>query len=499
MRPTLTRFERKIVAAMAAVALVPLIATLLLGRVLLREVYDLGFDPGVTAQLDQNLELYRAYFAALRADAERTAALVANDGRLRDAVGTADMSLIKRVIGDQLRANANIARIAVVSTEGVQWARVENTDRLGPEDMRLLDQERALTEGDRAPKVIVTIATPAAPFREHIRADEFRQAYGGLQEGGAQVSFVYLAVYLTFLLSVIVVALGIGIILSRRVTRRVADLAQATQLVGAGDLSVEVPTDARDEIGELTREFNAMVRRLRESRDRIVYLQRISAWQQFARRLAHEIKNPLTPIQLAIQELDRSYEGPDDKFKGKLGEARAVIEEEVDTLRRLVGEFSAFAKLPEARLAPADLGDFVRDAERSLSAIAEGTTSRAELRFSPGNLPLPVRIDVMMLKRCVDNLVRNALDAVKDIEGGRVEVSAYRAGAHAWLFVRDNGEGVPEDVRERVFDPYFTTKSEGTGLGLAIAKKVVLEHNGEIDCVQAPEGGAVFRIRLLLS
>jgi nitrogen fixation/metabolism regulation signal transduction histidine kinase len=283
---------------------------------------------------------------------------------------------------------------------------------------------------------------------------------------------------------------------------------------------VHVPTEGNDEIRELTKAFNGMVRDLRESRARIDYLQRIGAWQEFARRLAHEIKNPLTPIQLAAQEMHRSYTGDDARYRRKLEDACAIVEEEVDTLRRLVSEFSNFAKLPRADLAPADLSEFVRDLKRSVAAIVEdvGPTARAEVTVDAPEHAMPVRIDAMMLKRCTDNLVRNALQALRGRErkghvrvwarevdttsesAGSAAVGSESAGSAAIggfeLRVEDDGPGVPEKDREAIFDPYFTTKSDGTGLGLAIVKKVVLEHGGEIRCEASELGGAAFVIAL---
>jgi nitrogen fixation/metabolism regulation signal transduction histidine kinase len=304
---------------------------------------------------------------------------------------------------------------------------------------------------------------------------------------------------------VILVAFLIGAIVSRRVTRRVTDLAEASRKVGAGDLTVSLPTDARDEVAELTMAFNEMVRDLRDSRTRIEYLQRIGAWQDFARRLAHEIKNPLTPIQLAAQEMAESYAGEDEAFQKKLQQARAIIEEEVATLRRLVGEFSAFAKLPRADLSPSDLCELIHSIETSIPAVLEdvghGSAAPVEVRLSCATEPIRVRMDPMMLKRGVDNIVRNAIQAVYGTHpsgGGRVFVHAHQSKGSGFVEVRDNGPGIDEENWERVFDPYYTTKDEGTGLGLAIVKKVVLEHGGQVRLDRAPEGGARFRIELPL-
>jgi nitrogen fixation/metabolism regulation signal transduction histidine kinase len=317
------------------------------------------------------------------------------------------------------------------------------------------------------------------------------------------ISSFFLIVYMGFLLSVIVVAVAVGIVLSRRVTRRVALLAEATARVGRGDLSVSVPSSVDDEIGDLTKSFNAMVSDIRDSRGRIEYLQRISAWQEFARRLAHEIKNPLTPIQLAVQEVHESYRGPDAVFQKRLDETLAIVQEEVATLRRLVGEFSAFAKLPEATLDDADLRDAARDMERALVGLPEehGVSERVQVALRIASTPLPVRIDAMMLRRALDNLVRNAVQAILGRgadSNGRIEVRVQREGQNAVIEVADNGPGIDADHRARVFDPYYTTKSEGTGLGLAIVKKVVLEHGGEVSATGSDLGGAAFVVRLPL-
>jgi two-component system nitrogen regulation sensor histidine kinase NtrY len=359
-------------------------------------------------------------------------------------------------------------------------------------------------------KLHVTLAAPARPFLDYQRAGELVEVYRRLERGGGQVAGFFIVVYTAFLLSVIVAALAVGIVMARRVTRRVSVLADATRQVGSGDLQVQVPTDTADEIGELTTDFNTMVRDLRESRERIEYLQRIGGWQEFARRLAHEIKNPLTPIQLAIQEVHKSYPGGDSRFDKRLTDARTIIEEEVATLRRLTAEFSMFAKLPEAALARADLNDFVRDASRSFETIVDVRShdpgepalppNPIEVKVELATKELSVRIDNMMLKLCLENLVRNAVEALRVLEGPqRVLVRLGQRRDRALLEVHDSGPGVSAADRQRIFDPYFTTKADGTGLGLPIVKKVVLEHHGSIVCEESELGGAVFRIELPLA
>lgn len=496
----ISRFERRIVAAIVAVSFVTLGGALIFGQLAVSEAYHVGVNERVHEQLSESVEVHRRYLVALREDAERTADAVAFDRRVHAALSSGD----RDALDEQLRSSStrypSLARVVIVSARGEEMARVDRDDRLDPAHNRLLELSRPTGDGGR---VEVTIATDRAPFRAHLRAGELRNDYARLLASAGYVSSFYVGIYIAFLLSVIVVALAVGIVVSRRVTRRVAVLADATERVGRGDLSVEVSSDGRDEIAELTRAFNAMVRDIRESRDRIEYLQRISAWQEFARRLAHEIKNPLTPIQLAVQQVHRTYDGDDERYRRTLDDAAAIVEEEVATLRRLVGEFGEFARLPVAALENADLGEFVRRSMRGLdpaSLLYEGEAARApEISLEVDDGPMPVRIDAQMLRRALDNLVRNAVHAVVATApegGGRVVVAARGDGATAIVEVRDDGPGVPPDERGRVFDPYFTTKAEGTGLGLAIVKKVVLEHEGSIDCLEADEGGACFRIRI---
>ncbi len=497
------RFERRVLVAMAAVAFVPLLTALLLGRSALRETYEVGVNRRVLGELEASLEIYQEHFQTLRQAAERTASLVATDPDLVRAAG--DRERVGEALAALLERLPDVSHIDVEDAAG---------DRLGAVD-RAIDEEEvrplALTRAiDAEPPLVVhvTVITPWAPFRDRQRAGELVETYSRLESQASYVSSFYLFAYIALLLAVIVIALAVGMVVARRVTRRVVVLAEATRLVGQGDLTIEIPTDEKDEVAELTHAFNAMVRDIRASRDRIEYLQRIGAWQEIARRLAHEIKNPLTPIQLAVQEVHKTYQGDDPRFRRTLDDAKSIVEEEVRTLRRLVSEFSEFARLPVPEVQPGELGGLVREWTRTMDPEALALESQhrdvkphgtIELDTQVTDESLEVMLDPMMLRRVVDNLVRNAVQAILDKgEDGHVVIEARRDGEEALLEVRDDGPGVPAKSRERVFDPYFTTKSEGTGLGLAIVKKVVLEHGGSISCGVAKEGGAAFRIRLPL-
>ena len=294
------------------------------------------------------------------------------------------------------------------------------------------------------------------------------------------------------LVGVLVVAAGLGLFIARRATGRVATLSEAARRVGEGDLTVRVAPRGSDELDDLGRAFDRMVAELSEARSRLGYLQKLSAWQEVARRLAHEIKNPLTPIQLAVQELASKYRGDDPQYQRLLATAQEIMNEEVGVIRRLVDDFSAFAKLPKVEPVAVDLGQVVDDFAR---AHPEWQNA---LRVTRG-VPVPAMCDKMLIRRVLANLVENAVHAASAAgHEPQIQIDARTEAGTAVLRVDDNGPGVPPDARERIFDPYMTTKEHGTGLGLAIVRKIVLDHGGDVHVSNQPSplGGARLEVTL---
>jgi nitrogen fixation/metabolism regulation signal transduction histidine kinase len=211
-----------------------------------------------------------------------------------------------------------------------------------------------------------------------------------------------------------------------------------------------------------------------------------------ARRLAHEIKNPLTPIQLAFQQLEarwRHAPGADQAFGRLLADAGEIVRQEVGTLQRLVEEFSAFARLPDVRPEPADLAAFLE----SFLETSPQLTEAADVSVVRAAGPVPVALDAGLMRRVLANLTENAVQAARPARA-RIHLGVARGLDRAVLTVADEGPGIEPELRPRVFDPYVTTKESGTGLGLAIAKKIVLQHGGEIQVGERPGGGASFTL-----
>jgi two-component system nitrogen regulation sensor histidine kinase NtrY len=287
----------------------------------------------------------------------------------------------------------------------------------------------------------------------------------------------------------------IGLLVARRTARDLDQLVTGSLAAARGDLDHRVPVRAADEIGAVATAFNFMMDDLRSSKERLVIAERIAAWQEIARRLAHEIKNPLTPIQMAMDTLRKTWKKQHPSFGEILEESTTTVMEEADRLKLIVSEFSAFARMPKPELGRVDLNELVRSA----LALYQGGAAPLEIKLEP--LP-EIDADKNQLNQVVLNLVENARDAIGQRSDGHITVSTRRgeAGDRALLIVEDNGPGIPGDLKDKVFAPYFTTKHArgGTGLGLAIVHRIVSDHGGRIAVADAPGGGARFAIELPL-
>jgi nitrogen fixation/metabolism regulation signal transduction histidine kinase len=290
------------------------------------------------------------------------------------------------------------------------------------------------------------------------------------------------------------VVLVVGAFVVRRVTGRLSKVAAAAGAVAEGDLGVTIPPGARDEVGDLVRAFNRMTGDLRDARERLVHAERIAAWQEIARRIAHEIKNPLTPIQLSIETLRRAHQLARPEFDEILEESTTTILEEVARLRRIVSEFSEFARMPKPELAPCDLNEVLRHALGLYDAGIVAVETHLQK-----DLP-EVQADREQLMQVLHNLLGNAKDAVQQAAAPRVLLHSFGLPGGVGFTVQDNGHGFDETVRAQIFTPYFSTKAgQGTGLGLAIVHRIVSEHGGTIEVAGRPGQGASFTVRLPLA
>jgi signal transduction histidine kinase len=282
-----------------------------------------------------------------------------------------------------------------------------------------------------------------------------------------------LVVAAAVLLLSVVLALAVSAFLTNRLVEPLADLVVATRRVTEGDREFAVDTRAVDEVRDLEEAFNEMTAQLVRSETRLRRSERLAAWQGIARRLAHEIKNPLTPIHLAVH---RARQRSDDEV---VIESLVAIEEETRNLQRLAEEFSALGRLPAPRRRPVRAAAVAREVGALYvpDTVALSITGDSVLDADEGQL-----------RQVFSNLLKNAVEAMSG--RGSLTVRIDPAGGFE---VEDDGPGLPDDP-ERIFEPEFTTRSSGTGLGLAIVRRIVEDHGGSIEAVPSPRGGARIRV-----
>lgn len=292
------------------------------------------------------------------------------------------------------------------------------------------------------------------------------------------------------LLAAVVLAAALGALLARRLVRPIDALSRGAARVARGDLSTRVEARAGGELAALVRAFNGMTEELLRTKERAAVAERVAAWREVARRLAHEIKNPLAPIAMAIETL-RDARRAKSPLEDELFESSSTtILAEVARLKRIVDEFSRFARLPPPSLAPVELPELVEQL-LALHGPAEGVVLSREL--DPHTPTVLADRDQMV--QVLVNLLDNAKAALGGAGAITVRVGRAPEGG-AFLEVEDSGPGVAPADRERIFEPYFTTKGSGTGLGLPIARRIAEEHGGRLEVGGEPGSGARFRLTL---
>ncbi len=507
------RTERRVVFAVLVTALIPLVAALFMARAMVARVSAVAFQPEFGMHLDRALELYADLARVTKQSMRHEADAIALRPSLRSASQTNDAAALEKEFEAVLVEHASVVSLGIENADGQMMGKKERAKPVDPLTERTFTVRKPLGEAntENGLSLIATFATPNARYAEMESAQSFVQAYHQIERDHREeyVDRSYTHAFGLLFGVLIAMAMGAGLVVARPVARKIAALGAAMRPVSAGDLSVRVDVTGEDEVADLGRAFNRMLEELDRSRARIEFLRRIGEWQKIARHLAHEIKNPLMPIQLSVQECHRRYAGQDAEYRRILQTTLEVVEEEVGTLRRLVGEFSSFARLPQAELTQSDLGDFLRDQREHFTASSKGRDedatllSRVQLRFAIPDKPLPTLLDREMLHRVLVNIVQNAAQALRDAKGknhrgnlGQIEVTLRSDATTHIIDVDDDGPGIAESVRDQIFDPYVTTKHDGTGLGLTIVKKIIVDHGGTIDALISPLGGARFEIRL---
>ncbi|MBI4818086.1 MAG: HAMP domain-containing protein [Deltaproteobacteria bacterium] len=487
-RRRVSRFERRILAAIFLAGIAPFVISLMFLPAILELRVGLSVHERVRAQLEASAVFYKEFFDTKKREFAARAEAIARDPILLRAAAGPSVEDLEARLSQTIDDNADVASLTVFDPKGATIS----VARRKLDAARFTSKTLLIPLGvGEAPKLAVELVMSKSYIADRDRAEEVAKLYAAASKYAGEFQKESLLSYVLLTSVALFAALALGYLLARQVTKRISELVRGTERVASGELDARVEPKGRDEITELTGAFNKMVADVQSAQDRIVYLEKVSGWQELARRLAHEIKNPLTPIQLAIQELRRRAPEGDPKFSKLVEDASSVVEEEIASLTRLVNEFSQFARLPEVVPETVEVRGFVEEFLAAYNRFEPDAQVDAVL----GSEELKANLDRVLMRRVLANLATNAIQAA-GVGKARLRISCARVREGVEIRIEDNGPGVPIGDEEKIFEPYFTTKSEGTGLGLAIVKKIVLQHQGTVRVVRSSLGGAGFSIRL---
>jgi len=291
----------------------------------------------------------------------------------------------------------------------------------------------------------------------------------------------------------VIILIFIVNILSYRISNPILKLQKATEQLSKGNIDVQVKSDSTDEIGQLVKSFNRMIKELKRSRAELKKAEREGAWRDIARQVAHEIKNPLTPMKLAMQHLYNAYSRGSKDFKSVIQTTNKLIIDQVETLNKIATEFSSFAKLPSRNYEPLDINDILKDVVKLMDA-----KGKIKIKLEDGKSNRLVMGDKDELKRALINIIKNSIQAIEEKESeekGLINIESERNNGYYLVKITDNGVGMDNETRRQLFEPYFSTKSNGMGLGLVITKKILDDMKARIYIKSEENKGTEVEIR----
>lgn len=304
-----------------------------------------------------------------------------------------------------------------------------------------------------------------------------------LQERNAYLLGIYTIVLL--------IAFLLGIFFAGQISKPIRRLTDAAIQVGEGNYDYKIHSTRSDELGKLEQTFNEMIDEIKQKREELIKYEKELAWKEMAKQVAHEIKNPLTPIKLAVQHLQQAFKDKADDFDDILKKGVSMITEQVETLTRIASEFSNFARLPSRKLEKCEVNKILKEAIHLFEQY-----NNVNFKFNSFAPEFRVNADKEELRRAFINIIRNSIQAMN--ERGSVSISVMQVDENVQINIHDTGQGISDEIKNKIFEPNFSTKTDGMGLGLAIVKKTIDDLGGTISFTTDKDTGTTFMITLPL-
>ncbi len=495
------RIRTKLIILFAASVLLPIIPLAWLVGDLVQQSYRIGVNPEVEAGLQEAVDLYRRDYQRRKRDLEqlmRSAVeqFISHGTKLTEALPeTVEWQYRGWHIYDSEGRLINEVKVSQQPLDTLDSGRLSQAEDAPSQSIVLGDRAGnrffavyALPQNHRARYWVLQAALEPDFLASSDRLLRLYQTYRALSLAPLAIPQRFLYAFVSLSLFLLLIVMGVAVLISNRLTRPIRALVEGTREIGKGNLDYRIPRQSQDELGDLVDRFNNMAVELQNFQERTIFLEKMAAWQEIARRLAHEIKNPLTPIQLTMQEMVDQYQGENDEYRRLLQECHGIVNEEINNLRNLVREFSDFARMPELQRKPGQINKLIRELVKMYPHLQLDVELEQDL---PEYL-----FDEDRMRRVLINLIENAAQA--DPHGRPIVIAARQTGNGLEISVKDHGSGIDPQLRERIFQPYFTTKNNGIGLGLAITRKIIEEHDGQIRVESELGAGSRFIITLPL-
>ena len=511
-----SKANRKYITFFALFTLIPSILISVFSLFLLSFALDKYLDKKITTAVNNSYEITKSYTEEIRTKTQSEIILIAYDLNKSVNFLNSNINQFKSFLNTQ-KLIRDMDEVHIIESDGTLYlTTLEDVSLYRPP----LPEALEMVLNDKRPlKIINAYKNQSASI---IKLENFEDKYLYIakyldkkisqyllesqealnfyytvlnKQTGIKISFVF--IYLVIVSLLLFLSISIAIRFSSRFFRSINNLIIASSNIGKGNLDIKVPEIKTDKDMEiLNQNFNLMIDKLKSQQEKIIIKERHEAWENLARKLAHEIKNPLTPIQLTIDKLKNKYsEKIADHEKDDFSKSLLIIGKQIKQIENLVNEFSDFARMPKPILKDNDLIPLIRD---NVNLIKELDRS-IEINFSSNNPEIILNSDSEQLSRVFFNLIKNSIESIQDKKlknvsfRGKINIDLIYKTSDISFVIVDNGLGFgafSEKIKD-ILNPYFTTKEKGTGLGLAIVNKTINDHNGTIDFIPIEDGAMI--------